>query len=68
MVVVVIIVVVVGGGGGGNTDTDTDCIRTAASRSTSFSSKLVDVSNTSRVLQKHIPIQPSADCVYHIAN
>jgi len=59
VVVYVVVVVAVGG--------DTEYIRTAACRSTPFSSKLVDVSNTSRVLQKHIAIQPSADCVYHIA-
>lgn len=45
---VVVVAAVVGG------DTDTECVRTAACRYTSFSSKLVDVSNTSRVLQKHV--------------
>jgi len=60
-------VYVVAGGGGGGSNTVTDCIRTAACRSTSFSSKFVDASTATGVLQKHISIQFSAGCVYRIA-
>jgi len=65
VVVVVVVAAAAGGGGGGNTDID--CIHTAVCRFTSFSSKIFDVSTASCILQKHISIQPSADCVYHIA-